>query len=193
MTRGALSLLLAFSVLALAGCGSPSAAGTSRAPHVATPFRVLVFSRTLGFRHDSIPAGIAAIEGLGREHRFAVDASEDADVFTRSNLSRYRVVVFLSTTGDVLEGAQRDAFQGFVRRGGGIVGVHAAADALYDWPWYGRLLGGAYFARHPRCRRPASESRTPPRRLLAGCPTPGPGPTSGTTSDRTHGPASTCC
>jgi type 1 glutamine amidotransferase len=148
MRRGALGLLVALSVLALAGCGPPSAAGTSRAPRGPAPFRVLVFSRTLGFRHDSIPDGIAAIEALGLEHRFAVDATEDPGTFTPSTLSRYRVVVFLSTTGDVLEGSQRDALQAFVRRGGGFVGVHAAADALYDWPWYGSLLG-AYFARHP--------------------------------------------
>jgi type 1 glutamine amidotransferase len=146
--RGAVGLLIALSVPALAGCGSPSVAGTSATPGVATPFRVLVFSRTLGFRHASIPAGVVAVEALGREHRFAVDASEDAGAFTPSSLSRYRVVVFLSTTGDVLEGAQRDAFREFVRHGGGFVGVHAAADTLYGWPWYGSLLG-AYFARHP--------------------------------------------
>src|ERR1700730_10746925 len=109
MKRDALGLLIGLSMLALAACGSPSVTGTSGAPHVATPFRVLVFSRTLGFRHASIPAGVAAVEALAREHRFAVDASEDAGVFTPSGLSRYRVVVFLSTTGDVLDGAQRDA------------------------------------------------------------------------------------
>jgi type 1 glutamine amidotransferase len=154
MRRGVAGAVLAVSALALAGCGRPAAPGTSASGSAAAdaaraaPMRVLVFSRTLGFRHDSIPDGVAAVEELGREYGFTVDATEDAGAFTATNLARYRVIVFLNTTGDVLEGAQRDAFQGFVRRGGGFVGVHAAADALYDWPWYGGLLG-AYFARHP--------------------------------------------
>jgi len=120
---------------------APSAEGGS-------VLRVLLFTRTLGFRHDSIPDGIAAVEALGQAHRFAVDATEDADAFTPANLAHYRVVLFLSTTGDVLEGAQRDALRGFVHAGGGWAGVHAAADTLYDWPWYGGLVG-AWFARHP--------------------------------------------
>ena len=41
-------------------------------------FDALVFTRTTGFRHDSIPAGIAAIEQLGQRHDFSVDATEDA-------------------------------------------------------------------------------------------------------------------
>jgi hypothetical protein len=59
------------------------------------------------------------------------------------------VVVFASTTGDVLDPAQQNALEGFLRRGGGFVGVHAAADTEYDWPWYGRLVG-AYFLSHPK-------------------------------------------
>jgi type 1 glutamine amidotransferase len=139
---------VALSAILVAGCGSAPLAAKPGAPRAGAPFRVLVFTRTLGFRHASIPDGVTAVQDLGREHRFSVDATDDAGAFTPSNLSRYRVVVFLSTTGDVLDGSQRDAFQGFTRRGGGFVGVHAAADALYDWPWYGSLLG-AYFARHP--------------------------------------------
>ena len=132
---------------------------------------MLVFSRTAGFRHDSIPAGIAAVEDLGREHRFAVDATEDAASFTPSNLSRYRVVVFLSTTGNVLEGSQRDALQEFVRSGGGFVGVHAAADALYDWPWYGSLLG-AFFARHPAVQPARIRVEDPASASTRGMPNP---------------------
>lgn len=142
--------LAAASALGLAACAAraPDAGPGGRPAARAPAFRALVFSRTLGYRHDSIPDGIAAVEALGREHGFAVDGTEDAARFTPENLARYRVVMFLSTTGDVLEGAQRDALQGFVRGGGGFVGVHSATDTLYDWPWYGALVG-ASFARHP--------------------------------------------
>lgn len=110
--------------------------------------RVLVFSKTAGFRHDSIPAGIAAIRQLGTGGGFAVDATEDANAFTTQNLAQYQAVVWLSTTGDVLNATQQTAFESYVNGGGGYVGVHAAADTEYDWPWYGSLVG-AYFASHP--------------------------------------------
>ena len=112
------------------------------------PSTVLVFSRTTGFRHESIPAGIEAVRRLGREDGFAVDATEDPAAFTTENLSRYDVVAWLSTSGDVLDDTQRAAFEGYVRGGGGYVGVHGAADTEYDWPWYGGLVG-AYFREHP--------------------------------------------
>ncbi|MTE17845.1 DUF1080 domain-containing protein [Streptomyces sp. TRM43335] len=113
---------------------------------------VLVFSKTAGFRHDSIPDGIAAIEELGEEHGFTVDATEDSGAFTRGNLARYDAVVFLSTTGDVLNTVQQKAFEHYIREGGGYVGVHAAADTEYDWPFYGGLVG-AYFHSHPHIQR----------------------------------------
>ncbi|HWM08730.1 MAG TPA: ThuA domain-containing protein, partial [Solirubrobacteraceae bacterium] len=109
---------------------------------------VLVFSATAGFRHDSIPAGIAAITALGAANDFAVDATEDATDFTSSNLAQYDAVVFLSTTGNVLNDAQQEAFEGYMRSGGGFVGIHAAADTEYTWPWYGQMVGG-YFRNHP--------------------------------------------
>ncbi|MEV0524237.1 ThuA domain-containing protein [Streptomyces sp. NPDC050439] len=110
--------------------------------------KVLVFSKTAGFRHDSIPEGIAAIKELGAENGFTVDATEDAKAFTAKNLAKYDAVIWLSTTGDVLDGKQQSAFEGYIKRGGGYVGVHAAADTEYDWPFYGGLAG-AYFQSHP--------------------------------------------
>ncbi|TYB56555.1 DUF1080 domain-containing protein [Nonomuraea sp. PA05] len=109
-------------------------------------YQVLVFSKTAGFRHDAIPAGIQAIRDLGAANNFTVTATEDAGAFT--NLSGYEAVVFLNTTGDVLNDTQQAAFQQYVDGGGGYVGVHAAADTEYDWPYYGRLAG-AYFKSHP--------------------------------------------
>jgi glucose/arabinose dehydrogenase len=109
---------------------------------------VLVFSKTAGFRHDSIPDGIKAIQELGAENHFGVEATEDAAAFTDANLKRFSAVVWLSTTGDVLDADQQAAFERYVKAGGGYVGVHAASDTEYDWPWYGELVG-AYFKSHP--------------------------------------------
>ncbi|WP_229310769.1 ThuA domain-containing protein [Larkinella arboricola] len=110
--------------------------------------RLLVFSKTAGFRHTSIPAGQVAIMKLGKENGFAVDTTENSARFTEDNLKRYSAVIFLSTTGDVLDDAQQAAFERYIQAGGGYVGIHAAADTEYDWPWYGKLVGG-YFASHP--------------------------------------------
>ena len=118
-------------------------------PASSQDFRVLVFSKTAGFRHDSIPRGVELIRTLGASHGFGVDHTEDGSRFTRRALARYRVVVFLNTTGDVLGRRQQAAFEAYVRRGGGWVGVHAAADTEYGWPFYGQLLGGAWFLGHP--------------------------------------------
>lgn len=109
---------------------------------------VLVFSKTTGFRHDSIPDGIAAVQQLGADNGFDVDATEDSTLFTDDNLSRYQAVVFLLTTGTVLNEDQKAAFERFIEAGNGYVGVHSASDTEYDWAWYGQLLG-AYFSDHP--------------------------------------------
>ncbi len=110
--------------------------------------RVLVFSKTAGYRHASIGAGIAAITKLGAEHGFLVDTTEDARNFNDENLKKYATIIFLSTTSNVLDGAQEIAFERYIQAGGGYVGVHAAADTEYDWGWYGRLAGG-WFLDHP--------------------------------------------
>ena len=111
-------------------------------------FKVLVFSKTEGFRHSSIPNGIAAIQQLGLDNDFEVDATEDASMFTLENLLQYDAVIFLSTTGDVLNSDQQAAFEEYISRGKGYVGIHAASDTEYNWEWYGGLVG-AYFESHP--------------------------------------------
>ncbi|MGH3339726.1 MAG: ThuA domain-containing protein, partial [Propionibacteriaceae bacterium] len=121
-----------------------TAGGVSAAPLE----RALVFSETAGFRHDSIPAGIAAIQELGAANGFAVDATEDSSQFNDANLAQYQAVIFLSTTGDVLSDTEQAAFERYIAAGNGYVGVHAAADTEYDWGWYGDLVG-AYFSAHP--------------------------------------------
>jgi cytochrome c len=124
-------------------------AGLDSAARAEPRFGVLVFSKTTGFRHDSIPQGIAAIEALGAEHGFSVDSTEDASRFTAAELARYRVVVFLSTTGDILDPGQKATFERYIRAGGGFAGIHSASDTEYQWAWYGQLVG-AHFADHPQ-------------------------------------------
>ncbi len=109
-----------------------------------SPLRVLLFSKTTGFRHASIPDAIAGLSDAG----WIVTATEDAATFTDATLDGIDVVVFLLTTGDVLDDAQQGACERFIARGGGFVGVHSASDTEYAWPWYGALVG-AYFAGHP--------------------------------------------
>jgi cytochrome c len=110
--------------------------------------RVLVFSRTAAFRHQSIPAAVSALRGLALAAGWQLDATEDPAVFTDPGLAPYDAVVFLHTTGDVLDAAQQGALERFVRGRRGWVGIHSAADTEYDWPWYGGLVG-AYFSSHP--------------------------------------------
>ena len=129
-------------LLLLALCAQASASMAPRA-------RVLVFTRTSGWHHDSIPAAVAALQRLGAQEGMQVDRSEDAGDFTAKNLSRYQAVVFANTTLDVLDAEQQAAMEGFVRAGGGFMGIHSAADTEYDWPWYGELVG-AWFKSHPQ-------------------------------------------
>lgn len=126
--------------LSCAGCGD----GADR--------RILVFSKTMAFRHDSISVGVAALTKLGEDHGFRVEATEDAARFSDSRLHGVDAVVFLNTTGDILDETQQAAFERYIRGGGGFVGIHSAADTEYGWAFYARLLG-AQFISHPPIQR----------------------------------------
>ncbi len=110
--------------------------------------RVLVFCKTAGYHHSSIAVGIVAIQKLGAENNFNIDTSTDANNINSENLKQYKAVIFLSTTGDILNVEQQEAFKQYIEAGGGFMGIHAATDCEYDWPWYGNLVG-AYFGGHP--------------------------------------------
>jgi cytochrome c len=110
--------------------------------------RVLVFSKTASFRHSSIGPGKVALLKLAAEKGFAVDTTESATAFTEKNLQRYRCVIWLSTTGNVLDAFQQNAFERYIQAGGGYLGIHAASDTEYEWAWYGKLMGG-WFDNHP--------------------------------------------
>lgn len=111
--------------------------------------RILVFYKTAGFYHQSIEAGLPAIYKLGQENGFSVDSTKDSEAFTDTNLKKYAAIIFLSTTGTLFDAAQQKALQDYVHKGGGIVGIHAATDAEYEWPWYNQMMG-AWFLSHPK-------------------------------------------
>ncbi|MFD3931296.1 ThuA domain-containing protein [Streptomyces sp. NPDC058614] len=159
LRRGPAILAMALTCALLTPFGQAEAAPDRQA----AAFDVLVFSKTAGFRHDAIPAGISALQTLGQQNDFTVTPTEDAAAFTTANLSGYEAVVFLNTTGDVLNASQQTAFQTYVDSGGGYFGVHAAADTEYDWPYYGGLVG-AYFQSHPAIQQATvkNEDRTHP-------------------------------
>lgn len=110
--------------------------------------KVLVFYKTNGFKHSSIPAGIKAIQKLAEENRFRCDTTSDSLKFRYKTLKQYDAVIFLNTTGDVLGFQEQKEFERYIQSGAGYVGIHAAADTEFDWPWYNQLVG-AYFKDHP--------------------------------------------
>src|SRR5919198_1516204 len=146
-TRG---LLLAAIAIVIAVPLAPASAQRSQGgPQDGARFKALVFSKTAAFRHtECIPQGTTRIAQMGAHHGFAVDATENAAAFTDENLANYDVVIFLCTTGDVLNDTQQAAFERYIQAGGGYAGIHSASDTEYDWAWYGGLVG-AYFRDHP--------------------------------------------
>ncbi len=114
----------------------------------AQQFKVLVFTKTQGYHHQSIADGVLALRELAAAHHFALDWQQDAEVLNDENLKQFQALVFLSTTGSILNEAQKAALQRFVRAGKGFVGIHSAADTEHGWDWYGRLIGRR-FVIHP--------------------------------------------
>jgi uncharacterized protein len=112
-------------------------------------YNVLLFTKTAGFHHISILEGVEAIRKLGERHHFNVDWQESSRTFTASNLEKYQVIIFLNTTGDILDDEQQKAMEDFIRAGKGFVGIHAAADTEYQWEWYTKLVG-RMFRTHPK-------------------------------------------
>ena len=103
----------------------------------------------MGYKHESIPKGIIAIQKLGLENNFEVDTTTNSELFNEENLKKYATVIFLNTTGDVLDQYQEAVFERYIQAGGGYVGIHSATDTEHDWGWYNKLAG-AYFLDHPK-------------------------------------------
>ncbi len=110
--------------------------------------KVLVFTKTGGYHHASIPVGIKAIQDLGAKNGFEVDTTTDETKFNEDNLKKYASLIFLSSTGELLSGSQEIALERYMQAGGGFVGIHAAADAEYDWSWYTQMVGASFLS-HP--------------------------------------------
>ena len=145
------STTYSFEVSAVDAAGNES--GRSTAVSVttltgSTNESVLVFSKTEGFRHESIGSGQTALSELAAANNFTVEFSEDSNDFTSGNLAQYALVIFLNTTGDILNSTQEAAFEGYIQGGGAFMGIHSATDTEYGWAWYGGLVG-AYFDDHP--------------------------------------------
>jgi type 1 glutamine amidotransferase len=160
--------------LLLAACSTTSAVRPSTDAAAEVPdggFRVLLFSRTTGFRHDSIPAAIAALTELGATGGYGAEATEDPAAFTAKNLARFRVVVFLMTTGDPLDDAAQAQVEAWIAGGGNWVGVHSASDTEYNWPFYGQLVG-AYFKQHPAIQQATVNVEVTDHPATAGLPSP---------------------
>ena len=143
----AVAAVLVVLLISLAPATADHSLGHGKGHH--KRFSALIFSKTAAFRHtECIPQGTVAIAQMAARRGFEVDATENADAFTDENLAEYDVVIFLCTTGDVLDADQQSAFERYIRAGGGYAGIHSASDTEYDWAWYGGLVG-AYFRDHP--------------------------------------------
>lgn len=144
-------ILIVFSAMFLMACaleGQTNSTQPSDTTRELEQQRILVFSKTTGWRHKSIEAGQEAIKTLGQQHDIEVTVTENASMFKRDTLQQFGTVIFLNTTGTVFNDDQRSAFKAYIQNGGGYVGVHSAADTEYEWEWYGNLMG-AYFDNHP--------------------------------------------
>ncbi|GAB2978190.1 hypothetical protein GCM10027049_12000 [Mucilaginibacter puniceus] len=120
--------------------------------------KVLIFSKTTVYHHNSIEPGIVAIQKLGAENKFDVDTTTDVSKFTKDNLKQYATIIFLSPTSPsnptdrrivFKDSLNKEAFKDYIKNGGGFLGIHSATDFGYEWSWYGQLVGG-YFLGHPR-------------------------------------------
>ncbi len=112
------------------------------------PLNVLLFTKTTGWKHGSIGAGVQMVKDLALKYGFTVNHTENAGVFTEESVADVDVVYFLNTTQDILNAEQEAVFEQFITNGGGFVGNHAAADTEYDWSFYKEVIG-VNFKSHP--------------------------------------------
>ncbi|MBT8285546.1 MAG: ThuA domain-containing protein [Flavobacteriaceae bacterium] len=146
-------------LILLVGCqqGTKNAGDSATAVEVIeTAPEILVFTKTEGYRHKAIEKGVRTLQELSKANSFSVTQTENSNDFNKDNLSQYSLVIFLSTTLDVLNEEQQQSFTQYINQGGNYMGVHAATDTEYDWPWYGKLVG-AYFKSHPEQQQASIE------------------------------------
>lgn len=156
---------------ASSGLGGALDGGTGGSSGEGESARLLLMTKTAGFRHASIPQGIAAVHLLAEERGWEVTPTEDASEFNEATLSGFDAVMFLSTTGDILDATEQAAFEAFIARGGGFVGVHAATDTEADWAFYNDLLG-THFSDHPAIQEAQLVVEAPDHPATSSLPSP---------------------
>lgn len=157
--------------LALLVCLPVAGEETGTAAKPGSALSMLVYSRTAGYRHKSIEDGVKMLGKLCAENGYTMRHTEDPALFNDEELAKYTVVIFLNTSKDVLDDTQQEAFIRYIRGGGGYVGVHAASDTEFDWPWYGKLVG-AYFTNHPKIQSAEVKITAPDHACTHGLPNP---------------------
>ncbi len=130
--------------------------------------KVLIFYKTAGFKHESIPTGIKALKEIAKKNKWKAEATNDSEKFV-SKLASTDVVVFLNTTGDIFNEPQQKEFQNYIENGGDFFGIHAATDTEYEWPWYGKFIG-AYFESHPHVQQAKVMVKNPNHSTVAHLP-----------------------
>ncbi len=141
--KSTLAFFLAMLVLTAVNCSSQN-----NEPEFETSLNILVFTKTMGYRHASISSGLKMLYDKSKEQNWVITATENTSLFEQSHLGKFDVAVFLNPSGDAIDDAGQKAFEKFMKSGKGFVGIHAAADHEYEWPFYGNLVG-AYFKTHP--------------------------------------------
>ncbi len=142
-----LLLCISFTLL-LINCKSKKVDIVDKTIDVQQTNSILIFSKTNGWRHKSIKAGIVAIKKLGQKNNWKVDATEDSLKFNLKYLKKYNAIVFLNTTGNILNENQQQDFKQYLNEGGGFVGIHSATDTELSWPFFAEMIG-AQFKNHP--------------------------------------------
>lgn len=173
MTRRstAFSVILTAFLLGLTLLTSLPAWGEDATGEPNMKLNLLVFTRTTGYRHASIEDGVKMLEKLCDEHGYTMTHTEDPGVFTDESLAGYTVVIFLSTSGDVLDESQQQAFERYIQSGGAFVGIHGASATEQDWVWYGKLVG-AFFTDHPAIQEAVVRITEPDHVCMHGLPNP---------------------
>ncbi len=116
--------------------------------HAQKQFKVLLVTTTRGWHHESLHAGVLAIQELGVKNFFDVDLWQDPNGFTDDYVKQYAAIIFLNTTGDIFDSTQQKVMEKYIESGKGYVGIHSASDTEYDWDWYTKLVGRMFHI-HP--------------------------------------------
>jgi type 1 glutamine amidotransferase len=111
-------------------------------------FKALLVTTTNGWHHESLHYGVVALKKLAEKNNFDVMLMENPKFINDKNLAAFQVIIFLNTTGDILDTASEKALERFIQSGKGFVGIHSATDTEYDWEWYTKLVG-RMFKIHP--------------------------------------------